>query len=184
VNIAIGQKVAQIIFKPYLSPRLELTNNLSDTTCQDGGFGSTDNTMIEVEHYVDTPTTRTTKVLQSSTEASMPHCITTEESITSSLPQMPCNIFLSADPFDDVIQISIRDFGSHQLLGFVLHQCPFRNLPQLKDVLPSQPASCIKNWRSTIQWAYITQIEEHIIRTIEDVNTAIKYCREQKLKEI
>jgi hypothetical protein len=114
----------------------------------------------------------------------MPHYITAEESITKSLPQMPYNIFLSADPFDDVIQISIRDFGSHQLLGFVLQQCPFRNLPQLKDILPSQPASRIKNWRSTIHWAYVTQIEEYIIKTIEDVITAVQNCREQKLKEI
>jgi dUTP pyrophosphatase len=77
VNIAIGQKVAQIIFKPYLSPTLEFTNDLTDTTRQDGGFGSTDNTIVEVEHYDDTPTTRTTKAVQSSSETSMPHYITT-----------------------------------------------------------------------------------------------------------
>jgi hypothetical protein len=36
---------------------------------------------------------------------------------------MPYNIYLSADPFDDVIQISVKNFGFHATMGFILRPC-------------------------------------------------------------
>jgi len=97
---------------------------------------------------------------------------------------MPYNIYLSQDPFDDIFQIQVDDFGTHATMGMIFHQCPYRHLPQLKDILPSQPCSRIKKWRSTIKNSYCVQIEEHIIETIQDITLAIAACRQSNLKSI
>ncbi len=47
LDISIGQKIAQLIFKPYSTPTLEAVTQLSHTTQQDGGFGSTDHTVVQ-----------------------------------------------------------------------------------------------------------------------------------------
>jgi hypothetical protein len=91
--------------------------------------------------------------------------------------EMPYNIFLSTDPFDDVITVTVKDFGAHDTMGMVLAQCEHRNRPRLRDIIPSQPCSRIKNWRSTIKNGYIVQIEEHITTTIEEVKVAIQQSR-------
>jgi hypothetical protein len=65
-------------------------------------------------------------------------------------PHMPYNIYLSTDPFDDVIPITVTDFGTHATMGMVLEWCSARNHPKLINILPSNPASRIKRWRSTI----------------------------------
>lgn len=97
---------------------------------------------------------------------------------------MPYHIYLSTDPFDDVIAIAIDDFGCHTTMGLVVRQCSSRNRPQLVDILPSQPASRIKRWRSTIKNSYVIQIDEFSIQTVEDIPKAIKECRTKKLQPI
>jgi hypothetical protein len=97
---------------------------------------------------------------------------------------MPYNIYLSQDPFNDHIELLVTDFGSHDTMGMVLHQCPHWNRPQLVDILPGNPMSRIKRWRSTIKKAYCTQIEEYVITTISDVREAIATARASKLTQL
>jgi hypothetical protein len=40
------------------------------------------------------------------------------------IPEMPYNIYLSEDPFDDHIQIQITDFSTHETMGMILQECP------------------------------------------------------------
>jgi hypothetical protein len=125
IDITIGQRIAQLIFKPFYCPTLELAHHLSPTVQNDGAFGSTD-----IVSSVDPTRIRHSDVATTDLHSSMP-----------ALPKMPYNIYLSNDPFDGIYQIQIRDFGSHATMGMILKQCGVRNLPQLTDIIPSQPAS-------------------------------------------
>jgi hypothetical protein len=97
---------------------------------------------------------------------------------------MPYNIILSNDPYDDVIQLSILDFGTHPYMGLILQQPPHALAPQLSDIHPGEPCGRIQKWKSTIKGAYITQINEHIITTITEVQQAIQACHDNGILEI
>ncbi len=155
ILIKYGDQVAQILFKNVSTPTLLTSTVLTESVRNTDGFGSTDRLKIAAL-----------------------------EDLSQPLPPMPYNIYLSEDPFDDVIAIAIDDFGCHSTMGLVLQHCPYRNRPQLMDILPSQPASRIKRWRSTIKNSYVTQIDEHTIQTIDDIISAIKQCRFQKIQPI
>jgi dUTP pyrophosphatase len=172
IPIIIGQKIAQIIFKPFVSPECLVTDVLDETLRGQGGFGSTDTAAV----------VRPLIAEQIINETTQPSLVPTAPA--PAIPDLPCNIILSTDPFDDIIPILIKDFGSHATMGMVFQQCPYRNGPQLRDILPSQPASRIKKWRSTIKWGYCVQIEEHEIKTVEDIIKAIAECRAQGLNHI
>jgi len=173
VHISRGQKVAQLIFKPYLSPHLTEATALDTTDRGSGGFGSTD-TKVPIH----------TPAIRNLTPAQMPEHQPQDVQPDSTTPELPYNIILSPDPFVDVIPILIKDFGSHATMGMILRQCPYRNLPTLTDILPSQPMSRLKNWRSTVKHGYVTQIEEHEILTVADVIRAIRMCRDNGLAHI
>ena len=51
-------------------------------------------------------------------------------------------------------------------------------------ILCSQPASRIQNWRSTLRWAYVIQVEEYTIHSIPDVKYAIHQCHQKGCKHI
>jgi len=89
---------------------------------------------------------------------------------------MPYNIYLSMDPFIDHIQIHVDIFGTHSTMGFIFEHCSTRNKPQLVNIINSQPASCIKKWRTTLWSSYIMQIEEYPIDSIQNIINAIAEC--------
>eukprot|EP00590_Aulacoseira_subarctica_P009283 CAMPEP_0172419932 /NCGR_PEP_ID=MMETSP1064-20121228/6327_1 /TAXON_ID=202472 /ORGANISM="Aulacoseira subarctica , Strain CCAP 1002/5" /LENGTH=1080 /DNA_ID=CAMNT_0013159633 /DNA_START=39 /DNA_END=3281 /DNA_ORIENTATION=+ len=188
IQIKAGERVAQILFKQVSLPNLVTTKALPTTERNDQGFGSTDLGPNE-PHTIPTPVvpSQPNIVVRSSIDTTGPTDESIEIPVTTAvtdLPPMPYNIYLSTDPFDDVIPIAIDDFGSHATMGMVLQLCPVRNRPQLVNILPSNPASRIKRWRSNLRNAYITQIEEHSIETIDDVIQAIQQCRTNHLATI
>jgi len=184
-----GDCIAQLLFKHVSTPKFIATKALPPTDRADRGFGSTD-TQQDLQQVPPPPTpyvqpaAMIIRSLYTETETLPPIDSEPISVIKNELPDMPYNIYLSTDPFDDVIPIAIRDFGSHATMGMVLDNCPIRNRPKLLDILHSNPASRIKRWRSTIKNSYITQIEEHLIETIDDVIHAIQACRQQALAEI
>ena len=186
-SVKAGDRVAQILFKKVSTPEFIATSTLPSTDRADRGFGSTDashdhlNTLSPHTPHVHPAAL----IIRSAHEEPMLPVEPDPSTEThTALPEMPYNIYLSTDPFDDVIPIAIRDFGSHATMGMVLSHCPVRNRPKLIDILPSNPASRIKRWRSTIKNSYITQVEEHPIETTADVVQAIQACRQQGLPEI
>jgi hypothetical protein len=70
------------------------------------------------------------------------------------------------------------------MMGLDLQQLPHHCAPQLTDILPSQPCSRIKKWRSLLQGSYITKIESHITNNINDVISAVPCCRMDKISTI
>jgi len=152
-----GDRIAQIIFKHYSPPDLALTTNIDHTPRGAQGFGSTGTADIPTSHTI------------------------TQKDLAQ---DMPYNIYLSDDPFDDYISITVQDFGSHDTLGMVLQQCPHRQRPQLLDILPSHPMSRVKHWRRNIKRGYCMQIEEYVIYTVDDVKSAIAKCRQKILDQI
>ena len=50
---------------------------------------------------------------------------TAETDATSILPDLPYNIFLSQDPFDDYVTLQVDDFGSHITMGMVFTECVY-----------------------------------------------------------
>ena len=188
IQIKAGERVAQILFKQVSLPNLVTTKALSVTERNDHGFGSTDPVPNE-PHTIPTPVVPSqpnivARSCLAGTGSNDESSDTSATTAVADLPPMPYNIYLSTDPFDDVIPIAIDDFGSHATMGMVLQQCPVRNRPQLVNILPSNPASRIKRWRSTLRNAYITQIDEHSIETIDDVIQAIQQCRTNHLTTI
>jgi len=165
-SIKRGDRIAQLVFHNIATPVILQEQTLEPTDRAEGGFGSTDHPALAPDADTTPPTIR-----QTAPEILQPR-------------EMPYNIFLSTDPFDDVITIMVKDFGAHETMGMALEQCAHRNRPRLRDIIPSQPCSRIKNWRSTIKHGYIIQIEEHIITTIADVKAAIQQSRELKLESI
>jgi hypothetical protein len=97
---------------------------------------------------------------------------------------MPYNIILSQDPFDDTLTLAVKDYGSHTTMGLILNQCDNRNRPKIINIIPSQPCSRIKNWRTTIKHGYVTQVEEYPIQTISDIEHAVQECRRNNLSHI
>jgi len=160
-SIKPGDRIAQLIFHNIETPVLLQEETLNTTERTDPGLGSTD-------------------------QAPPAPIATIHQTIAETLQrvQMPYNIFLSTDPFDDILSIMVKDFASHETMGMVLEPCEHRNRPRLCDILPSQPRSRIKNWRSTIRNGYIIQIEEHITATIDDIKIAIQKSRDLQLPEL
>jgi len=170
-TIKPGDKVVQLVFNMISTPTLITSHTLSTTLRANNGFGSTD-TSTQDDKQHNTPFTVIHAIPPSPTmDTSTPTTRSTQH------PDMPYNIYLCSDPFDDVIPIAIQDFGAHPTMDMVLHQCPRQQRPQLLNILPSHPASRIKRWRSTIRHAYVNQIEEHYIETINDVIQAVATCR-------
>jgi len=96
---------------------------------------------------------------------------------------MPYNIYLSNNPFDDIITISIKDFGNDNTMGMILHQCHIQYRPKLIGMHTSQLCQ-IKNWRSTIKNGEVVQIEEHLITTVDNVIQAVQACCQTPLEHI
>jgi dUTP pyrophosphatase len=85
-----GDRIVQLIFHNVTTPVLLQQDTLDTTNHAENGFGSTGNTE-------DPPVCRTLHNTN-----------------------MPYNIFLCTDPFDDVIKITIKDFGTHETMGLIL----------------------------------------------------------------
>jgi len=174
-----GDRIAQLTFHNISSPVFLQKTKLDITEWADQGFGSTDITDITEQAdqgFGSTDITNQMAVPQiSQAMTPTPHLQPVD---------MPYNIFLSQDPFDDVITIAVKDFGAHVTMGMVLYQRNQRNRPRIIDIQPSQPCSRTKKWRSTIKNGYLTQIEEFTITNIADVEAAIQECRTKKLEYI
>ena len=63
---------------------------------------------------------------------------------------MPYNMYLTTNPFDQVIQQNIDIWGAHDPLGLHLIKCTDQGHPQLLECIKSQPAACLPKWKSTL----------------------------------
>ena len=83
--------------------------------------------------------------------------------------QPPYNMFLTSDPFDETIDVTVAIFGNHDTLGFILNHNPkFGDRFQLQDYQSSTPAARIQRWRSTHRNYFLVAVDDVTfhIRTI------------------
>jgi len=96
----------------------------------------------------------------------------------------PYDIWLSDDPYDNRLTMTIDVRGDHPTLGILTKTCTERNALQLIDIAKSAPAARLHNWRSTLRFAYILSANGKIINTDHDLTEAIAAARKNKALKI
>ena len=89
--------------------------------------------------------------------------------------EMPFPIYMSSDPFEDAIEVSINTKGHHPSMGLILTtNTSMGHRPQLKECLKSTPADQIPKWRSTLRGSFPTETDAQKIITLQDVDKAVR----------
>jgi hypothetical protein len=126
-NINIGDKIAQMVLVKVATPEPHITTaDAPPTQRGTNGFGSTGMQEPAIMHTLHETTAKTDTT---------PNNINTTE--------LPYHIYISDDPFDSKIDITIPIKGDHPTLGMQLTQCAHRHHPCLTDMAISTPASRI-----------------------------------------
>jgi len=158
-----GDRIAQLIIIKHAIPTCISVPILATTARSDNGLGSTGTseriiqpTIHQVEN--DTPEIGTEAIPNPApdTESRNMQEVT---ATTNNDDQMPYDIYLSQDPFDQRLQLEIALKGDHPTVGLMMTQCPQRQRLRLQDMTLSTPGSRIPRWRSTLRNAYLINIE-------------------------
>ena len=84
--------------------------------------------------------------------------------------QPPYNIYLTSDPFDDTIDVTVATFGNHDTLGFIFNKnSKFGDRFQLQDCKSSTPAARIQRWRSTLRNSFLVAIDGVNVLHMDDI---------------
>jgi dUTP pyrophosphatase len=150
-EIKVDDRIAQVVFYCIKTPSTDIASSLFPTLRGDGGLGSTGKMHS----------------LQIANE--------NQAVLNQDVPNpLPFEIWMSHDPFDAVIPVQIDLKGHHPTLGMVFETCPIHNRLCLKDIVPSTTAAKIKKWWSTIKHHHLVSVGTQLIRTIEELTSAIK----------
>ena len=98
--------------------------------------------------------------------------------------EIPYNICLSLDPFDNYTHRTIQIKGTHPSLGLNLQICITRNIPQITDCIKSTTAMRIARWRTELKHGYIIAINNTPVSTIDDIHQQIQHIREKGMETI
>lgn len=157
-----GDRIAQMLIIPVLSPTATQVDALEATQRGPQGSGSTGISAI-VRH---TTTTDTDKPLQPQ-----------EPTRANETVEIPYTIIMSQDPFDNIHEASIHVKGDHPTLGMQFQLCPNRNRLMLTNMAISTPGGRILKWRSTLRNAYLLAFNEHSIANLEQLEQAVQIAR-------
>jgi dUTP pyrophosphatase len=135
-HINTGDSIAQLLILHNETPDISQMAYTQHTECGDNGFGSTGTATIRT----------TTNTIQEHHD-------------------MPYDIYLSQDPFDQILPIEIMVKGDHETLGMQFQECSQRNRLRLIDMALSTPGSRIPRWRSLLRNSYIITFNGHDIHT-------------------
>ena len=95
--------------------------------------------------------------------------------------QPPYNIYLTSDPFDDTIDVTIATFGNHDSLGFIFNKkSKFGDRFQLQDCQSSTPAARIHRWRSTLRNSFLVAIDSVNILHMNDIVRIVLEARKNE----
>ena len=84
--------------------------------------------------------------------------------------QPPYNIYLTSDPFDDAIDVTVTTFGNHDTLGFIFNKnSKFGDRFQLQDYQSSTPAARIQRWCSTLRNSSLVAMDGVNILHMDDI---------------
>ncbi len=93
--------------------------------------------------------------------------------------ELPYHIYISDDPFDTCMDITVPIKGNHPTLGMKFAQCEYRQRPRLVNMALSTSASRIPKWRSQLRNAYLVEYNHQPIQAIMDAVLQISKAREQ-----
>ena len=128
-------------------------------------------------------TTKTTLTTRSSKQTTNRRAAKMEATMQLSL-DIPFDLSMSSDPYRSHTHRIISITSRSPTLGMRIEQCQERNLPMLKTCLPGLPAAKIPNWRKDLRNAYITQVNDKVVKNKADIIAEIEKCRNLHYKEI
>ena len=97
---------------------------------------------------------------------------------------MPYDIHLSNDMFDNHATRTIETWGTNKCLGLSIYNCSTHNIPRLEECLRGTPAARIPKWRSQLRHSFITAVNNIPIKTKEDIQSLISKAQTADEKEI
>jgi dUTP pyrophosphatase len=139
-QVNVGDRIAQLVLINIETPTINSTK-LNNTAGGNKGFGSTGE-----QAYIH-------QLQSAQNMQDTIHPIKPAANLATT-DQLPYNIYMSQDPFDNILEITIPIKGDHPTLGMILQHCPHQQQLQLYDMLPSTPGSRIPKWRSTLRNSY------------------------------
>ncbi len=155
-TITKGDRIAQLILYNIAHPTIQETDTLHSTDRGDSGFGST----------------------------GMAPQITLANATTSIYDDLihmdgikPYNIWLSTDPFQHRLTITIDVKGDHPTLGLVLGTSHHQGRMQLVDIIKGTAASRLPRWRSTIKRAILLSCNGNPVTSEDDLRAEIVQAR-------
>ena len=167
-HVHAGQRIAQLIMEKIDSPEIRIVNELSSTSRNSQGFGSTDKKKSFSPSPPKFPSSAFPEPTIIAARAAKASSMMTSNSIMSD------EIELSNDPYDNQVDITIPYRKcAHPTLGLELELCPYRNLPCLKNCAKGTPAARITRWRSVLRNGYVLSINGTPVSTVEDICTSI-----------
>ena len=179
-TITQGQRIAQVIFEKIIHPTVQIVNQLPTTLRLTNGFGSTDKhptTPIPTSSHPSPPSSPNIPTDDESTDKhQLP--ISTINILQCDLNvsrEMPYNIYLSLDPFDNYTHRTIQVKGTHPSLGLNLQICKTRHIPQIINCIKSTPIIRIPRWCTEIKHGYIIAINNTPVSTIDDIHQQIQH---------
>jgi len=179
-----GDRIAQLLLYYIANPTVEIQQQLPGTDRGHGSFGSTgvaENIIREMHGHSSEPDPAPPNVLdQAGTVKPIPDIHECTDIILQEDCIKPYDIWLSNDPYDNRLTITIDVKGAHPTLGMQLVQQQTSQRLQLSDMAPSTPGAKVPKWRSTLRWGTLISIDDTPITTITDVERAIKKARDEK----
>ncbi len=156
-------------------PRARVVLDLHFTTRGDKGFGSTKIRAMPTTHTI-------------SHTATLPTSNNTEHNAkdgrTDPILNMSHHIWISEDPFDNLMSFNMKVTGDHPTLGMLFTQCLTCNCPQLVDIQKGTPAACTPWQRSSIKHSIIKLVNGYNISSVNDIESAIQQAWSGKLIQI
>lgn len=156
-QINIGDRIAQLLILHLATPNINITDQLPNSSRGHKGFGSTGTNAI-----VRQMETSTTTPIHSPVEIEMPY-----------------NIYMSQDPFDQIQHIDITIKGDHPTLGMHMEHCIHRHRLKLTNMAISTPGSRIPKWRSILRNSYLLTFDNTNITTLEELQNAVHNARQR-----
>lgn len=159
-KVGFQDKVAQIIFEKVETPTIEIVEKVKENTSRgEKGFGSTD--MLDESAF--TPITAAAAKLDCNMQLSF---------------EVPYDLILSNDPYDNHTSRMIDLWGKHPTLGLALEWSEGKGRARIMDIEKGTPAARLQRWRSELRGGYISTIGNKEIKSLSHFKEIVENLRE------
>jgi dUTP pyrophosphatase len=168
ISIKAGEQIAQLLVIKDPKVIVDVKDNLTLTTRNTNGFGSTGVTKLGDKSTLHTgPTT----VPVDSLQKYPPSTAAAAATMQGGDQEPVCNVDISHDPFNDTQKATIMDHGNHPMKGLLLDNSETWNEQVIITTYKSgTPASKIKNWRKRLKGSMLLKIGDVNIMPVVQVH--------------